>query len=285
MTQNLDFKIHSFIRHPDIIKVEINGTYYEARCDPFIYDRVKWLLTKSKGKSLAYLRAHCKLEKVMNEEKFEWDKKLKKGTSVKLITRKFRHFTSVKGKVMSYDGDKLVIKGKDGKTYTRKSPQRITLTEEVCPYCKDKGGVKGVKCSYCGKDDIKEDFYFDEEDETKKKSKNIKTTESKLRETIHKQVESQLKESISKNIKDEIVRTTTKQLKETIKKQVSKLIKEGYFDDNKKRAEQYFGNERFSMMADRDGATYYVGNDTHKTFPINPRDPRTKNWKAGDTLK
>jgi len=57
--------------------------------------------------------------------KYLWDKKLSKGTKVKLITRKNRRFSAVKGIVISHKEGELEIKGADGKVYIRHEPQKI----------------------------------------------------------------------------------------------------------------------------------------------------------------
>lgn len=63
--------------------------------------------------------------------KYDWKKKLAKGTNVKVITRKGHRYYSVKGTVVSHDNGKLVIKGANGKEFVRKEPQRITLLELI----------------------------------------------------------------------------------------------------------------------------------------------------------
>lgn len=194
---DLHVDIIGYLTDANILTININGKEYEGYVSPYLFNKFDYMLTKSPGKALTFLKKYCKLEKkkvneirqaklstilqhvtepknklipgnvwvitrdkqiiqvskqefeqnkdkykdgpfynygmtmnYLNEEKYDWKKKLSKGTKVKLITRKHRHFTTVSGTVVSDKDGKLIIKGKDGKIYPRKNPQRITLVEK-----------------------------------------------------------------------------------------------------------------------------------------------------------
>jgi inorganic pyrophosphatase len=91
--------------------------------------------------------------------KFNWDRKLKPNTKVKLITKKNRRFTSVPGIVISHKGGELLIKGKDGKEYVRNEPQRVSLPEMKVDLAKGDTVLSG---KFKNKKNVVDDFSTDD---------------------------------------------------------------------------------------------------------------------------